>query len=180
MRIAQIRSLDISNGIGVGVSLFVQGCSFHCYNCFNADTWDFNGGTEWTKEIEDKFIELANRPYVQRVSILGGEPLHSKNLLEIYNLCRKIKDVFPKKAVWLYTGYIIEDFWTPTENIVTGEFNNNRMFRSEILKYIDVLVDGRYINELKDISLKFRGSSNQRLIDVQRSLEMKSLRFLNI
>ena len=109
MRYAQIRSMDISNGEGVGVSLFVQGCPFHCKNCFNSETWDFNGGKEWTEETKNKFMELIDRPYIRRVSILGGEPLHENNLSEVLSLVKEIREKFPDKTIWLYTGYSIED-----------------------------------------------------------------------
>lgn len=156
MRYAQIRSMDISDGEGVGVSLFVQGCPFHCKNCFNSETWDFNGGKEWTEETKNKFMELINRPYIKRVSILGGEPLVNKNYLTIRCLLKEIKDKFPNKQIWLYSGYNFEHL-------------SREQFRTII--YVDVLVDGEYIDEQKDITLKWRGSNNQRVINVQESLK---------
>lgn len=156
MRYAQIRSMDISDGEGVGVSLFVQGCPFHCKNCFNSETWDFNGGKEWTEETKNKFMELIDRPYIKRVSILGGEPLANKNYLTIRCLLKEIKDKFPNKQIWLYSGYNFEHL-------------SREQFRTII--YVDVLVDGEYIDEQKDITLKWRGSNNQRVINVQESLK---------
>ena len=103
--------MDISNGEGIGVALFVQGCHFHCYNCFNPETWDFNGGKEWIQEVEDKFIELASRPYIQRISILGGEPLADENLDGVLKLVNKFRLLFPDKTIWLYTGYTWEDIF---------------------------------------------------------------------
>ena len=176
MRYAQIRSMDISNGEGVGVSLFVQGCPFHCKNCFNSDTWDFNGGKEWTEEIKDKFMELINRPYIKRVSFLGGECLAEQNLDEVLKLVQEIRISFPEKTIWLYTGFewdqiigikVIQPIFSckDLENKI-----QNVLKRQEIIKQCDVLVDGEYIDEQKDLTLKFRGSKNQRIIDVKQSL----------
>lgn len=176
MRYASIRNLDISNGEGVGVSFFVQGCPFHCKNCFNSETWDFNGGKEWTEETKNKFMELINRPYIKRVSFLGGECLADQNLDEILKLVQEIRISFPEKTIWLYTGFE----WNQIMNIKVmqpifscEDLENkiqNVLKRQEIIKQCDVLVDGEYIDEQKDLSLKFRGSSNQRVIDVKQSL----------
>ena len=189
MRYAQIREMDISNGEGVGVALFVQGCPFnpHCYNCFNPDTWDFNGGKEWTPGIKDKFLELINRPYIKRVSILGGEALTDQNLDDIFDLISEVKRRFSDtKTIWLYTGYTLKlsklNYIDPTDNyktkqdynFYTTEQNKNIMsnfLRSEVIEKVDVVVDGRYIDSQRDISLKWRGSSNQRVISVQESLK---------
>ena len=149
MRYAQIRRLDISDGEGIGIALYVQGCHFHCKNCFNKVTWDFNGGKEWTKEVETKFINMSLNEHIERISILGGEPLALENYDTVLNLCKQIY-----KPIWLYSGYVFED--------LQGK---------DILNYIDVLVDGRFIDELKDLSLAFRGSSNQRIIDVKESIK---------
>ena len=154
--------MDISNGEGVGVSLFVQGCPFHCTNCFNHETWNYELGKEWTEDIKNTFLNLINKPYITRVSLLGGEPLYDKNLDGILDLCKTIKVKYPDKIIWLYSGYKYEDIFSPTPNIHK---------RQEILKYVDVMVDGRFIESLKDMNIKFRGSSNQRIIDVQKSLK---------
>lgn len=176
IRYASIRNLDISNGEGVGVALFVQGCHFHCYNCFNPNTWDFNGGKEWTKQKEKEFLELVNRPYIKRISLLGGEPLADENLDSMLKLVNKINVLFPEKTIWIYTGYTFEQIMNP---IVTDDFNPERdnliSKRKEIVKQCDVLVDGRYIDEQRDIKLKWRGSRNQRVIDVQKSLQTNSV-----
>ena len=171
IRYASIRNLDISNGEGVGVALFVQGCPFnpHCKNCFNPNTWDFNGGKEWTKQKEKEFLELVNRPYIKRISLLGGEPLADENLDSILKLVNKITVLFPQKTVWIYTGYTWEEIINPTIE------DKSSVARKEILKYCDVLVDGRYIEEQRDITLKWRGSKNQRVIDVQKSLQTNSV-----
>ncbi len=193
IRYSSIRSLDVSNGENVGVSLFVQGCHFHCNNCFNKETWDFNGGKEWTEEIEKQFLELAARPYIKRISILGGEPLADENLDGVLNLVNRIRLLFgDTKTIWLYTGYKVKDinkkqiFIEPnvfTNNInITLEHNyvgaflftdkfNKDIKRSDIIKQCDVLVDDRYIDSKRDITLKWRGSSNQRVIDIQKSLQ---------
>lgn len=172
MRYAQIRSMDISNGEGVGVSLFVQGCPFHCKNCFNSDTWDFNGGKEWTEEIKDKFMKLIDRPYIKRVSFLGGECLADQNLDEVLKLVKQIRISFPEKIIWLYTGYTWGQLVYSRMPSGVGkekEFLNwNR--RNEIISNIDICIDGEYVDNLKDLTLKWRGSKNQRVIDVKQSL----------
>jgi anaerobic ribonucleoside-triphosphate reductase activating protein len=164
--------MDISNGEGVGVSLFVQGCPFQCKNCFNSDTWDFNGGKEWTEEIKDKFMKLIDRPYIKRVSFLGGECLAEQNLDEVLKLIQEIRISFPEKTIWLYTGYTWEQLVYSRMPSGVGkekEFLNwNR--RNEIISNIDICIDGEYVDNLKDLTLKWRGSKNQRVIDVKQSL----------
>lgn len=205
MRYAQIRSMDISNGEGVGVSLFVQGCDKkpHCKNCFNSDTWDFSGGKEWTEETKDKFMRLINRPYIKRVSILGGEPLAEQNLDGVLDLIQTIREKypipqndnrenpyklrvsendnsdeirisFPKKTIWLYSGYSYSEIFRGQSSCLSQEGLNN-FKRREIISNVDVLVDGEYIDEQRDITLKWRGSSNQRVIDIQQSLTQNKL-----
>lgn len=175
MRYASIRNLDISNGSNVGVALFVQGCDFHCNECFNSETWDFDGGEEWNNEIKNYFFELLDRPFIKRCSILGGEPLHPNNVIEVYNICKTIKESYPDKTIWLYTGYDFEDIWIPRGSVIPQNCNPTRDLRNGILKYIDVLVDGQYVHQQRDITLAFRGSSNQRLIDVQKTLYYNSI-----
>ena len=173
MRYAQIRNMDISNGEHIGVSLFVQGCGFHCKGCFNKETWDFNGGKEWTEEIKDNFFKLIDRPYIKRVSILGGEPLANENVSDIFNLIEEIKNKFPDKSIWLYTGYEFETIMNnPLRNI-------NTTLRKRIAEMCDVLVDGRYVDDLKDLTLKFCGSSNQRVINVKKSLKENKIVLYN-
>lgn len=172
MRYSSMRNLDISNGEGVGVSLFVQGCPLHCKNCFNSDTWDFNGGKEWTEEIKDRFMKLIDRPYIKRVSFLGGECLAEQNLNEVLKLVKEIRISFPEKTIWLYTGYAWEQLVYSRMPSGVGkekEFLNwNR--RNEIISNIDICIDGEYVDNLKDLTLKWRGSKNQRVIDVKQSL----------
>ena len=171
MRYSSMRNLDISNGEGVGVSLFVQGCHFHCKNCFNQDTWDFSGGKEWNREIEDEFMKLVNRPYIKRVSLLGGEPLADENVLDIMRLINRIKTECPDKKIWCYTGYTWEQIFpivNPYLNLTQAE-----MTRQNAVKNCDILVDGRFVEEEKDLSLEFRGSKNQRIIDVKERITSK-------
>lgn len=182
---ASIRNLDISNGEGVGVALFVQGCHFHCYNCFNPETWDFNGGKEWTQDLEDKLLELANRPYIKRLSILGGEPLADENLDGVLHLVNRFRLSLPNKTIWLYTGYevnlesyeisTIDKEYAKTRYEFTttqpSRSNTANFLRKSILNNVDVLVDGRYIDSQRDVNLKWRGSKNQRVIDIQQSLQ---------
>lgn len=187
IRYAQIREIDVSNGEGIGVALFVQGCRFRCPNCFNPETWDFNGGKEWTEEIEDEFIELANRPYIKRISILGGEPLADENLNGMLNLLNKIRFLFGNtKKIWLYTGYQVgikkeeievDDFWNDEDESyneiscvpMSGTISDYK--RKFIAQNVDVVVDGQYKDAQRDINLSFRGSSNQRVIDIEKSLQ---------
>lgn len=156
MKYAQIREMDVTNGSGIGVALFTQGCPYHCKNCFNPETWDFDKGTDWTKETENNIIELLKPEYITRLSILGGEPLIERNIAPLTALLKKVKCIYPDKQVWLYTG---------------GDFEVLEGLYEEIFQYIDILIDGRYIDDLRDYKLKWRGSSNQRIIDVQASLK---------
>lgn len=197
---ASIRNLDISNGEGVGVALFVQGCPFnpHCYNCFNPDTWDFNGGKEWTTEVKEKFLELIDRPYIKRVSILGGEPLADENLDDVLDLVTKINKRYnfqkvdsanpckmgvsedknadeirlslPNKSIWLYSGYDYQKVMRQLPNLATKE-NYNMYKRQQIIKQCTVMVDGRYIDSQRNPSKKWAGSDNQRVLDIQQSLQ---------
>lgn len=150
--------MDISNGEGVGMALFCSGCPLHCPNCFNQDLWDFNGGKPWTKEVETRFIELTNRIYIKRVSFLGGEPLADQNIETIAHIISKIDKT---KTIWVYTGYTWEEL-----------IAQNKI---KYLTNVDILVDGRYDDSKKDFHLKFKGSSNQRIIDVQKSLADKEV-----
>ena len=178
MRFASMRNLDISNGEGVGVSLFVQGCDRHCFNCFNPDTWDFNCGKEWTEETKNKFIKLIDRPYINRISVLGGEPLAEQNLDEVLSLIKEIRISFPEKSIWLYTGYNFDLLNSKYNEYKYTPFAANAdewLTRWEIISNINVLVDGEYIDEQKDLSLRFRGSKNQRVINVKQSLAQNKI-----
>jgi len=178
MRYSSMRNLDISNGEGVGVSLFVQGCPFHCKNCFNSDTWDFNGGKEWTEETKNKFMELINRPYIKRVSFLGGECLADQNLDEVLKLVKQIRISYPEKTIWLYTGYNFDLLNSKYNEYKYTPFAANAdewLIRWEIISNVDVLVDGEYIDEQKDFTLAYRGSRNQHVIDVKQSLDQNKM-----
>ena len=155
MRFASIRSTDISNGEGLGVALFTQGCPFHCFNCFNSETWDFNGGSEWTQEHEDLVIDLMKPNYITRLSILGGEPLLDRNIESLTSLVKRVKKEFPNKKIWCYTGQLFEEV---------------NKYYPELVKMFDVLIDGRYIDEQRDYRLKWCGSTNQRVIDIEDTL----------
>ena len=155
MRYSKIRKMDISNGPGVRVSVFMQGCTFNCKNCFNPETHDFKGGKELTDEIIDKIIDLCGKDYVVGLSILGGEPMHPKNIEGTTKLAKAFKEKYPNKTIWSWTGFLFD----------------RDLKDKEVLKYIDVLVDGQYKDELRNPTLKWRGSSNQRVIDINKSIE---------
>ena len=163
MRYNKIRKMDISNGPGVRVSIFMQGCTFNCKQCFNPETHDFEGGKEFNEETIDRVIELCNNENISGLSVLGGEPLHPKNVEGTTKLVKAFKEKLPDKSVWIWSGFSFD-----------GELKDK-----EVLKYTDVLVDGRYIDELRNPTLKWRGSENQRVIDVQKSLNNSDIIFYN-
>ena len=168
MRYAQIRSMDVSNGKGVGVALFVQGCHLRCHNCFNQSTWDFNGGKEWTNETEKTFFMLIDKPYIQRICILGGEPLTEENIDAVYDLIIKIRLIFKdSKKIWLYTGYNLDAIYNNP-----NEFDLKRI---QTLGMCDVVVDGPFKEDQKDLKYKYAGSTNQRVIDIKKSGEQGSI-----
>jgi anaerobic ribonucleoside-triphosphate reductase activating protein len=158
MRYNTIRQLDIANGPGCRISIFVQGCTFNCPGCFNTVARDFEGGKEFTDQTMQLLLELAEPSHVSGLSILGGEPLHPRNREEVIRLARKFKEKYPDKTVWLWTGYLIEDVF---EDLVDSE--------------IDAVVDGKFVEELKDLRLKYRGSSNQRVIDLKETIRTGDL-----
>ncbi|MEE0866565.1 MAG: anaerobic ribonucleoside-triphosphate reductase activating protein [Clostridia bacterium] len=153
MRYNKIRKMDISNGPGVRVSIFTQGCAFNCKNCFNPETHDFTLGNEFTNETENKIFELCDKDYIEGLSILGGEPLHPKNIEGTTKLAKEFKEKYPNKNVWMWSGFNYE----------------KDLKDKEVMKYVDVLVDGQYVDALRNPTLKWKGSSNQRVIDVQAS-----------
>ena len=155
MKYNVIRKMDISNGPGVRVSVFMQGCDFHCKNCFNPETWSFDDGKEITQETIDGVMKLCNENHIKGLSILGGEPMHPKNIDATTKLAKAFKEKYPDKNLWVWSGYSFD----------------KDLKDKEVLKYVDVLDDGRYVDELHDPTLKWRGSSNQRVIDVQKSLK---------
>lgn len=206
MRYASIRNLDISNGANIGVALFVQGCDRnpHCKNCFNSETWDFNGGKKWTEKTKNKFMELIDRPYIKRISILGGEPLAEQNLDDVLSLIKKIREKYPisqnpnsenigksrvledknskeirisypEKTIWLYTGYKMSEIVKQEQYEKVSEISNVWSKRWDIIQLVNVLVDGEYIDEQKDLTLRWRGSKNQNVIDVKQSLTQNKI-----
>lgn len=163
MNYGEIKKCDIANGEGVRVSLFVSGCTHRCKGCFNEDTWDFSFGKQFTEETQDSIIDALSRSYINGLSLLGGEPFEPQNQRTLVPFLKKIKKLFPDKNIWCYTGYRLE----------SDLLQNSRAkceCTDEMLKMIDVLVDGEFIEELKDIGLAFRGSSNQRIIDMKNTL----------
>lgn len=164
MNYGEIKNYDIANGEGVRVSLFVSGCTHHCKNCFNPETWSFEYGKPFTKETEDYIIECLSPDYIDGLSLLGGEPFEPQNQEVLLPFLRKVKNELPNKNIWCYTGYLFD-------RELLSESRARCEFTDEMLSLIDVLVDGEFVQDLYDISLAFRGSSNQRIIDVQKSLE---------
>ena len=163
MNYATIKKRDIANGIGVRVSLFVSGCTHRCKNCFNKEAWDFSYGEKYTDETEALILSYLEPSFVNGLSLLGGEPFEPQNQKELVGLLRKVKEKYPKKDVWCYTGYLF-DLQLLSDSRARCEYTD------EMLSYIDILVDGPFVEEEKDITLQFRGSRNQRVIDVKRSL----------
>lgn len=163
MRIAEIKFNDIANGPGVRTSVFVSGCTHHCFNCFNPETWSFKYGKEYTQEIEDSIINSAKPYYIAGMTLLGGEPMELVNQEGLISLVRRFKSECPGKTLWCFTGYLFEDL------LPGGKMHST--YTDELLSYIDVLVDGEFLDAQKDVSLIFKGSKNQRTIDVQNSLK---------
>lgn len=157
MRYSKITYPDINNGSGCRVSIFFQGCSIRCKNCFNSELWDFSGGKLFDNRVLEKLFELLSKPYISGLSILGGEPTDSPN--ELILLCKKVKEKFPNKTIWLYSG---------------RNYNTIKTLYPEILENVDILVDGIFIEELKDSSLAFRGSSNQRILQIHPFKDLSS------
>ena len=155
MNYNKIRKMDISNGPGVRVSVFMQGCAFNCKNCFNPETHDFDAGEKFTDKTIDEILELSEPDYIVGLSILGGEPMHPKNIENTTKLAKAFKEKYPHKTIWAWTGFKVDEY----------------VKDKEVAKYLDVLVDGQYVDELHNPKLKWRGSENQRVIDVQKSLK---------
>ena len=162
MRYNLIRKMDIADGPGVRVSIFMQGCQFHCKNCFNPETWDFDGGKEFNDEVIEKVLQLCKKDHIKGLSILGGEPMNPINREGTTRLAKKFKENFPDKNLWMWTGFKYED-----------------LKDEEVFKYVDVLVDGQYKDELHDPTLKWKGSANQRVIDIKKSRENNEIVIFN-
>lgn len=164
MNYAEIKKCDVANGPGVRVSLFVSGCTHHCKECFNPETWDFHFGKPFTQETIDEILEALAPDYIKGLTLLGGEPLEQVNQRGLLPLLQQFKEHFPKKTVWCFTGY---DY----EKDILGRMYQEWQETKEILSLIDVLVDGEFVLEKKDLGLVFKGSSNQRTIRVPESLK---------
>lgn len=159
MKYNLIRKMDIANGPGVRISVFMQGCPFHCENCFNPETWDFDGGKTFDDKTIEHILSLASNDYIKGLSILGGEPMHPKNIEGTLKLAKHFKKMYSNKTVWVWTGYLFEQISKDKEDI----------------KFIDVIVDGQFRQDLHNPKLKWRGSSNQRVIDVNKSLKQEKV-----
>lgn len=163
MNYATIKNCDIANGPGVRISLFVSGCTRHCKDCFNREAWDFNYGEPFTEEVMDRIVDLLRPAYVRGLTVLGGEPFEPQNQPGVLALLRKVKQELPEKSIWCFSGYTLDG------HILAGKLGP-REVTMELLSYLDVLVDGPFIAEKKNLSLRFRGSENQRLIDMKKTL----------
>lgn len=170
MNYGTIKPTDIANGEGVRVSLFVSGCTHHCPGCFNYVTWDFNYGKPFTKETEDEILNLLSRNYIDGLSLLGGEPMEPCNQRCLVNLVDLFKKKYPNKTLWIYTGY------TYDEDLIPGGKAYCEV-TDRILNQCDVMVDGEFVESLKDISLKFRGSSNQRILNIRETRKRNAIVF---
>lgn len=165
MNYAAIKNCDIANGPGVRVSLFVSGCTHHCKGCFNEVAWDFQYGQLFTQETINEILKMLEPPHISGITLLGGEPFEPENQPAILELLRQIKAKMPKKTIWAFSGYLFE------KDILAGRLGPKEV-TEEFISYLDVLVDGPFVLEKKDLMLRFRGSSNQRLIDVPASLRL--------
>lgn len=168
MKYATIKKHDVANGPGVRVSIFVSGCNHHCKGCFNAEAWDFNYGNNFTEKEQEEVIKALEPQYMKGLSLLGGEPLEPINQKGLLPVVKKVKEKYPEKTIWCYTGFLFD------KNVV-GQMAKENEDTKELLKYIDFIVDGKFQEENKDLTLQFRGSSNQRIIDVQKSLKSNSI-----
>lgn len=170
MNYATIKWTDIADGEGVRISLFVSGCTHHCKNCFNQVAWDFDYGEPFDETIQNKILkELAN-DYIAGLSLLGGEPLEPQNQEALLPFIKRVRERYSEKTIWCYTGFVLEE-----KTGALKEINKNTPYTKKLISMFDVLVDGAYIEELKDVRLKFRGSSNQRIIDVQKTLKSEEV-----
>lgn len=165
MNYLKIEKTSIANGEGIRVVLWCSGCRLHCKNCQNPQSWDFNAGKLFDTEAKRELFEALDKSYIQGITFSGGHPLECENVETVYLLIKEIKEKFPQKDIWLYTGYTLEQIFPL---VATDMLDVNNLYRQEIVNMCDVVVDGKYIEELKDITLKWRGSSNQRVWDIKR------------
>ncbi len=168
MNYSGIKTHDVANGIGVRVSLFVSGCTHHCKGCFNAETWDFCYGEPFTEKEEQKIIDALAPAYIKGFSLLGGEPFEPQNQKALLPLLEKIKEAYPEKDIWCYTGYTLDEELLKESRARTNETD-------KMLSKIDILVDGEFVEDEKDLNIRFRGSRNQRIIDVKETLKTGKL-----
>lgn len=168
MNYGNIKFIDTADGEGVRVSLFVSGCRNHCPDCFNQDTWDFDFGKEFTEIEENEILEGCNKEYISGLTILGGEPFEPENQKVIVELIKKFKEKFPKKTLWMYTGYVLD------KDLLPGQRKYVESVTGLILDFVDVLVDGPFILAERNLSLKFRGSNNQRILDKEKIKELRN------
>ena len=171
MHYGEIKNCDIANGEGVRVTLFVSGCTNHCKNCFQPQTWDFEFGRPFTAETEEELLTMLKPDYINGLTVLGGEPFEPSNQRSLLSFLRRVRETYPKKNIWCFSGFTYEE-------LKTDGSHPRCEVTDAMLELLDVLVDGRFVEELKDISLRFRGSSNQRLIDMKKSREAGTLVFL--
>lgn len=164
MHFSTIKNCDIANGIGVRVSIFVSGCTNHCKNCFQPETWNFEYGKEFTDEEQTKLIKMLEPEYINGLTILGGEPMEPANQPGVLKLVQAVRKALPDKTIWIYSGFTYDDLMTDGKYCHTEN-------TEKILREIDTLVDGRFVEELHDLTLRFRGSSNQRLIDTKKTFK---------
>ena len=164
MNYATIKDCDIANGPGVRVSLFVSGCTHHCKCCFNEEAWDFNFGKPFTQQTVNDILKMLEPGYIKGLTLLGGEPFEPENQPAILDLLRQVKQKFPEKSIWAFSGYLFD------KDILSGKLGPWEITK-EYIGYLDVIVDGRFVQEKKDLSLRFRGSSNQRIINVPASIQ---------
>ena len=167
MNYATIKWTDIANGEGVRISLFVSGCTHHCKNCFNQVAWDFHYGELFDETVQGKILQELSKDYIAGLSLLGGEPLEPQNQIALYPFIQKVRALYPHKTIWCYTGHTFNE-----KQGVLHEEEKNIDCTKHLISMFDVLVDGPFVQDLKDIRLKFRGSSNQRIIDVKKTLEL--------
>lgn len=161
MNYAKINKNDIANGIGIRVTLFVSGCTHYCKGCFNKEAWDFDFGQLFDEGVQNELLEALSPSYISGLTLLGGEPMEPQNQRCLVEFLEKVKKIYPQKTIWCYSGYTFEE--------LTGESRARCEVTDEILSLVDILVDGEFQEELKDISLRFRGSSNQRIIDMNKT-----------
>ena len=173
MYFSTIKNCDIVNGLGVRVTIFVSGCTNHCKNCFQPETWDFCYGKEFTEEEENKFLQLLSPSYIDGLTILGGEPLEPRNQSGVLHLIERVRKEYPGKNIWCYSGFTFEKLMAP------GEYCHTEI-TEKLLRQIDVLVDGRFVEELHKLTLRFRGSSNQRIIDLKKTFDTSKVVLMDI